>query len=326
MKQRKLKMIAGTSAMALLAAGTCISADVASAQTTASFTERAEGFTNFETGSETVIVFQKQYDAYQVAATCSTRAAFAEVTIETKRPFTFLETGKVLYDQPASTMTISLPLTNGAGSWVLPANQMRIAEGVVVCVTAKYYTSVNGTKVYDESASGSVSLCGCESLQDPAAYDAFYVSGICTEAVDYADVTLKVNRLANQKYKTVNTASTRLDFSGGSMTSMLDSSKLNFAAGDVIVLDYTFYRGGQKLTAGNASVALSNTPGRRRGDLDGDGVLTKNDSVQLIDYLSGNDEIDSAAEISLRTADLNNDGRISSKDLNILKKMVMSRS
>ena len=35
MKQRKLKMIAGTSAMALLAAGTCISADVASAQTTA---------------------------------------------------------------------------------------------------------------------------------------------------------------------------------------------------------------------------------------------------------------------------------------------------
>ncbi|MCQ2417341.1 MAG: dockerin type I domain-containing protein [Oscillospiraceae bacterium] len=323
--KRYFKKLAGCVLSAcVLLAGTTAALNPAYALTKNTVGERAEVYTTYDASQDLKIIFQKAYSAYCLTASYSGRATYADVTINVVRPLIFLDEEHVVYDTPVANMNITLPLSNGTYSWMLPIQSIPIESGDIIKVSASYYNMANNEKQYVDAANGTLSLCGGENLKSSVDQD-FYINGYSDGTADTADVRVMIKRPLGQNYSTVSSTYAKIPLNNHIGTIKLDRSALNYSDGDVVMLDYTLTKNGQKVTDSNTSVTFSNKPGRQKGDLNADGFLSELDADILIGFLACDDldEADENEEISLRTADLNGDGKITVKDLSILKSMAI---
>lgn len=332
MKQNKNRLLAGAAALCMLLAASALPAEAASS-TSFNSSECTESLTNYNHDDILTFVFQKKYDAYNISAHCSGNASYAEVTIQATRPFTYLAADRVLFDQEVYNSTITLPLVNGSRSWLISGDRIKSIAGDVLHVSVRFYNKVNDQIQYIETPAGSsVSFCGCNALDAPSAQE-LYLSGISTADADYVDVKMTVNRTSDlQSFTASGSYNIRIPLSKNYGCIKLSPDQLNYAAGNVVTLDYVFYdKNGNPVSDFSnetESVVLSNTPGLHPGDLNGDGSLSKADIRCMQEFLSNNPDGSNAptAGLCLRIADLNHDGRISSKDLTLLKKLVLTDS
>lgn len=328
MKHSKKRIFASATATCALFAAVILPADASAAGTPV--IEFSESVTDYDLQDDTTVSFQKDYPAFNITVKSSTKAEYAEVTMDAIRPFTFLGNGKTLFDQLVSHATIALPLVENYYSYTLTSQNLNLAAGDVAHFTVKLYSLVNGQKVYQDPAPGSyLSFSGCEILSAPSEYQDFYLSCFSSSEAAYADVTLTVNSLKDGYYLPAATSTEKVSLTKNHGCIKLTPAQLKFSSGDALTLSYTFYdKNGNVVSgpnAGTETALLSSKPGVPPGDINGDGSVTKKDIVCMQDFLSNTPENEpvQSTGLCLRTADLNCDGRISCKDLTILKNLLL---
>ena len=330
MKKRRLRLFACAAAIGCTLTAVNLSADAADGS---SALDCAECCMDYDLNDDLTVIFQKMYAAYNITAFSAQKADYAEITMRVIRPFTFFQNGMVSLDSCVATTTITLPLLDNYYTYMFDQSSFKMKAGDVLRFSTTFYNKSGDQKVTVPATPGSyISFCGCDDFTASGSPQTLYLSGFSSAEAEYADITVNVNRKNNDFYSIVEstTSTVSLDKSHGCIK--FDPSQLNFQSGDLVSLSYTFYnKSGNAVSdikSGTQSALLSTKPGVAPGDINGDGTVSKTDIISMQNFLANAPENKPVtdAEICLRTADLNRDGRITCKDLTILKNIMLIES